>query len=143
MDPQLQHTLLAKFTPVAGGIVVVLAVARFRGLSWRDGLGLRWPPLRVASSWLLAWLAWAVLQEVLIARLGLEQPARWPEYSVAVFWLRVATIGVVGPAAEELFFRGLAFNRLGRTKLRVAGTVVVTAAVWSAMHPQSSRRRWC
>jgi membrane protease YdiL (CAAX protease family) len=135
MDPQLRSTLLKLAVPLLT-ITAVLAIIRFRRIPLREGIGLRWPRASVFAWWLLAWLAWMVLGEVVIAKLGLEQPAPWGPYPPGVFWLRVAMIGLVGPASEELLMRGLAFERLRRTPLRVTGTVIVCAALWAAAHVQ-------
>ena len=135
MDPQLRSTLLKLAVPLLT-LAAVIAIARFRRIPLRDGLGLRWPRAQVFAAWLVAWLAWMALGELVIAKLGMEQPVRWAPYSPFVFWLRVAMIGVIGPASEELLMRGLAFDRLRRTPLRVTGTVFVCATLWALAHVQ-------
>ncbi len=47
--------------------------------------------------------------------------------------LRVLAIGILGPAAEELVFRGILFARLLKP-IGPAATIVATAAAWAALH---------
>jgi len=134
MDPGLRDTLLLKLGPPLIAIAVVLAVARRRGISSRGDLGLAAPRPTALATWLVLWAAWVAVGEGLTGPLGLELPQPWPDYAPAVFWLRVLAIGVLGPVAEELVMRGLALDRLRRTRLRVTGAVVVCAAAWALFH---------
>jgi membrane protease YdiL (CAAX protease family) len=43
---------------------------------------------------------------------------------------------IVGPVAEEIAFRGFLFRGLSTTWLGIAGTLIVTSAIWAAMHIQ-------
>ena len=43
-------------------------------------------------------------------------------------------VGILGPTAEELVFRGVLFSRLMTTRLGPVGTIVLLALVWSAIH---------
>ncbi len=137
MEAQLVSTLGKLAVPLAV-IACVLFVARRRGIAWNSdrGLGLCWPPARVAAPWILLWIVWMALGEVAIAALGMEQPARWPDYPPLIFGLRVVAIGIAGPACEELLIRGLVFQRLRDTRLGPGGTIAITAAAWAALHIQ-------
>jgi membrane protease YdiL (CAAX protease family) len=50
-----------------------------------------------------------------------------------LLWLSVV---VVAPVAEELFFRGFLHRGWAPSWLGVAGTIVVTSALWAALHQQ-------
>ena len=115
-------------------IALVLFAARRRGVSWRDGLGLRTPPWGPAAVWVVAWAIWLALSEFGINYLGLEQAKPWPPYPMAVVLLRVLAIGILGPAAEELLMRGLILDRLKRTVLGPTMAILVVALAWAAMH---------
>jgi membrane protease YdiL (CAAX protease family) len=53
--------------------------------------------------------------------------------TLVLLWIAVM---VVAPVAEELVFRGFLFRGLSVSRLGVAGTVVITAAVWAVLHVQ-------
>ncbi len=55
-----------------------------------------------------------------------------------VWWALLIGAAVGAPIAEELLFRGLLFGVLRDTRLRLTGTMIVTAALWSALHMQYS-----
>ncbi len=55
-----------------------------------------------------------------------------------VWWALLIGAGIGAPVAEELLFRGLLFGVLRDTRLRLAGTLIATAALWSALHMQYS-----
>jgi hypothetical protein len=135
MDPLLSSTLLKLAIPLAT-IAAVLYFLRRRGLSWRHELGLAAPRAGPAALWLAAWIAWMALTEWAIVTWGLEQARPWPDYPPHIVALRVAAIGLAGPAAEEVVFRGLAIGRLRRTRLGARGAIVLAAVGWAAVHVQ-------
>jgi len=115
-------------------IAIVLIVARKRGISWRDGLGLRPPRWGAAALWLAAWGLWLAFVEFAAPFLGLEQPEPWPSYPLATVLARIAAIGVLGPAAEELLMRGLILDRLRRTVVGTPLAILLVALAWAGMH---------
>ncbi|MEO6138095.1 MAG: CPBP family intramembrane glutamic endopeptidase [Luteimonas sp.] len=48
--------------------------------------------------------------------------------------LRVAAVGVLGPIAEELIFRGFLFARMLRAGINVHATIALLAAGWALLH---------
>jgi uncharacterized protein len=42
----------------------------------------------------------------------------------------------IGPLSEEIFFRGLLFTAVMRTRLGVTGATVITTLLWAALHLQ-------
>ena len=54
-------------------------------------------------------------------------------YFVPLLWLALI---VVGPLAEEIFFRGFLFEGIRHSKAGAAGAILITSLVWSAMHLQ-------
>lgn len=59
-------------------------------------------------------------------RAGLAREAGWP--------LAVLTMGIVGPVAEEIWFRGFLLPALARTWLGFWGAGLVTSALFAALH---------
>lgn len=133
-DPDLLRSTLLKVALPLATLALVLFAARRRGLSWRDGLGLRAPRPGPAAGFLVGWAAWLALSEFASGVFGLAAASPWPACPPSIVLLRVAAIGLLGPAAEELLMRGLALDRLRRTKLGATGAVLVVALFWAAMH---------
>ena len=133
MDDLTRGTMIKAAIPVLTAAGVLVA-ARRRGISWREHLGFRAPGVTTALGWLGFWIGWIVLSEVVIRVFHLEQASPWPEYPGAIVLARIVTIGLLGPFVEELVMRGLLLHVLGRTAIREAGAVVVTAVAWAALH---------
>jgi membrane protease YdiL (CAAX protease family) len=133
VDPLLLSTLVKLAGPVVG-IAALLAIVRWKGLSWRDDLGLATPRIAIGMSWLVVWIAWMAASEYVINTFHLDQAKPWPAYPPLIVALRVLAIGLAGPAAEELVMRGGLLGRLRRTRLGPVGAVVLVAAAWAAFH---------
>jgi len=135
MNPDLGSTLLKLALPCLA-IAVVLAISRWRGISWKDDLALVWPKPTVTATWVAIWIGWVILGEFAIRTFGLAQAAPWKPYPLLIIVLRIVAIGLLGPAAEEIVVRGVLFFRIGRTRLGPIGAIVIGAAGWAAAHVQ-------
>jgi membrane protease YdiL (CAAX protease family) len=135
LNPELRSTLLKVAAPLLA-IVIVLAVTKLRGISWRGVVGLRLPRARQFVLWMLLWIVWVAVEEVAIRLLHLDQAHPWPQTDPLIIALRIAAIGILGPVAEELVCRGLLLGRLMATRLGVYGSVALIAAGWALVHVQ-------
>jgi len=117
-------------------IVAVLLVAKRRKLSLRDDIGLRAPRLWFAVVFLLAWLGLIALEEYVTSGMSGTEIKVWPSYPPLILVLRILAIGFLGPVVEELVFRGLLMRVLSNTRVGMAGAILITAALWSAIHVQ-------
>jgi membrane protease YdiL (CAAX protease family) len=133
----LERTLLKAFLPLLA-IGIVLFGARRRGLSWREGLGLTKPPLGQTVAWLALYVAWMLGSDRVFGWRGPWDFRPWAQAPLVVSGLRVLAVCILGPIAEELIFRGFLYTRLVGTRLGVAGSVVLLAAVWAAIHTSYS-----
>lgn len=113
-------------------VMLALLAAR-RGPTMADYLALRRPRLASLFLWILAAaLFWAGFGGLAIA---LERPS--PTFIADLFAsvdnpaLLLFALVVAAPVFEETLFRGWALSRL-----RVTGTVVLSAALWALMHIQ-------
>lgn len=119
---------------------LILGLIRLRrGAPVRDYLGLHPVDARTLFVWLAAALVLVAASDGLSTLL--QRPVV-PEFMVRtyataeflpLFW---AAIVVLGPVFEEVFFRGFLFAGLVRSRLGAAGTVVVTALAFAAIHLQ-------
>ncbi|HSN56870.1 MAG TPA: CPBP family intramembrane glutamic endopeptidase, partial [Candidatus Sulfomarinibacteraceae bacterium] len=120
-------------------LVWALAAFKARGEAAR-ALALRVPPEgRTLTAWLGATVVLVVASDLLTVALG--RPIV-PEFMTdlvrataapALLW---PAIVVAAPLFEELLVRGFLFEGLRRGPLGAPGAVVVTAAVWAAVHLQ-------
>jgi len=135
MSPDLVPTLVKLALPCLA-IVAVLAITRWRGISWRGDLALAWPKPAVTAAWVGIWILWVALGEIAIRLFGLAQAAPWKPYPPAIVLMRIVAIGLLGPAAEEIVVRGIVFYRISLTRLGPTGAIVLGAAAWAAAHVQ-------
>ncbi|WP_392533431.1 CPBP family intramembrane glutamic endopeptidase [Nostoc sp. C117] len=117
-------------------LLLVLSVRQVQGISWRD-LGVFWPKGHQTERWLIAFIGLCVIQEIISRITGIGEKQSWGEqYSVSVIVLRVIGIVVLAPIAEELFFRGLLFERIRATSLGSIGAVALTSVFFALVHIQ-------
>lgn len=134
--------LLVSLTTIAGAVLGVGLAAAFiasrKTLSFKEYVGLR--PIR----------AWTVLGTVLLTGLLLAlsalfdtlvkvPPSGFDEHVYRTsIWppLLWAALVVFAPAFEETLFRGFLFEGFRRSRLGIAGTIILTALLWSGLHIQ-------
>jgi membrane protease YdiL (CAAX protease family) len=131
--PQLSRTLLKVVIPLIA-IAAVFLIARRRRLLLQSDLGIRPAPVGETIIFLLLYGGWMLTTDALTGWRGPWDFTIWRQSPVWVDVLRVVAVGILGPIAEELIFRGLLYAFLIRTRLRVIGTIVVLAAVWAGIH---------
>lgn len=126
-------TLMKVLVPAAIAVFVIV-LARRQGLDARRDMGLCWPGAPVLLGWLVVYAAYMLGTDALFHWRGPFDFAPWRAIPLAVAVARVVAVGVIGPTAEELVFRGYGFARLTRTRLGVAKSIGLLAAVWSVVH---------
>jgi membrane protease YdiL (CAAX protease family) len=131
--PPLQATLLKVAFPLIA-IVAVLLVAKHRRLSLRENLGLIPPRPAQAALWLAIYLAWMLATNLIMDWRGPWDFSPWARSPMIINVLRVLAVGILGPIAEELIFRGLLYDRFSRTRLGATTTIVILAAIWAGIH---------
>jgi len=132
MSP-LQATLLKVAFPLVA-IILVLLIAKYRRLSWRENLGLILPRPSQAALWLALYLGWMLLTDSIMNWRGPWDFSVWARSPMIINVLRVLAVGILGPIAEELIFRGLLYDRFSRTRLGPVVTIVILAAIWAVIH---------
>lgn len=137
-------TILAIAVIVAAPVwigVLVLA-ARLRGWSARDYLALITPKrgevlfgIAVLAPMLVAFdlLTYAFGRDVVPPFMRDSYVTAKMAGSLPLFFLAVI---VVAPLGEEIAFRGFLFRGLSQTWLGIAGTIILTSAIWAIMHVQ-------
>lgn len=120
--------------------LLIFLLARIRrGISVRDYLGLRALPWRLLLAWLCVGMAVVMVVDGIMVLAGLNIiPVFWVDaYQTAVylplFWIALI---VAAPVFEECLFRGFLFTGWSNTRLKSAGTVVLTSVLWTLMHAE-------
>jgi membrane protease YdiL (CAAX protease family) len=111
---------------------IVLVLARTRSLP-RAELGLVRPPLYPSVLILALYLAWMFGTDAAIHWRGPWDFRPWLAAPLLASILRVVAVGLLGPIAEELIFRGWFLGAIGKR----AGSLIailVTSAGWTMLH---------
>ena len=131
--PHLGMTLVKVAAPLAM-IAVVMFILHRRKLSVAENLGLRRPPPGQNILWLLLYAVVILGSNYFMNWRGPWDFTEWRQAPLLVDILRVLAVGILGPIAEEIIFRGFLFTRLARTRLGFSGAIAFTAIAWGAMH---------
>lgn len=135
-------TVMAISTLLCGLIctaLIFLAVKLNKGHTASDYLGLKRVKRNVFLKWMLIFIAVLVASELLTIVLGKDTI---PEYMVLIYdsaspkWLLWVAVVIMAPIFEEVCFRGFLLEGLSRTVFKPYGAIVITAAIWAAIHVQ-------
>ena len=122
----------AAFKVALAGGAIVLVLVRTRNLP-REELGLTRPRLAPAALLLVAYLGWMFGSDALLHWRGPWDWRPWLEAPFAASAMRVLAVGILGPIAEELIFRGWFFGILVK-RVGAALTIAATAVGWALLH---------
>lgn len=124
-------------------ILLALWVAiRWSGVPFRDYLALYWPSWRQLAFGLGSLVLLMMVCEIVSRAAGRESS---PGFMVDVLktartdgalWLLVLAFCVAAPVTEEFFARGFLYRGWSESFLRPVGAIILSAAVWTAMHMQ-------
>ena len=137
MHDLLLSTLLKSALP-AVAIGLLLLGCKRNQFSLVEDIGIRPPRIFATAAFLIFWVCLIAAEEYATSSIPDSHAKQWPDYPAHIVALRILAIGVLGPIAEELGFRGLLMAWLRRTRLGVAGAIVISAALWSVIHLQYS-----
>ena len=134
--PDLLLSTLAKALLPAAAIAGMLVAAKRKKLSFADDLGFKAPAMGIAALCLVGWICLVALEEYLTGSVEDVQAKHWPDYPPLIIALRILAIGIIGPIAEELAFRGLLMAWLRRIRVPALLAILIAAALWSVIHLQ-------
>jgi membrane protease YdiL (CAAX protease family) len=92
------------------------------------------PPLPAAFAWVGMYIAFILGSNAVMHWRGPWDFAPWRTAPLFVSVCRILGVGVLGPIAEELLFRGAVFDRLSKSRLHIGVVIVLLAAIWAIMH---------
>jgi membrane protease YdiL (CAAX protease family) len=116
---------------LAGGVSVIV-LFRTRNVP-REELGIVRPPLGLSALLLAVYLGWMLGSDALIHWRGPWDWRPWLAVPLAASAMRVLAVGILGPIAEELLFRGWFFGLLDK-RVGPVLTIVVTGVGWALLH---------
>lgn len=136
----MQHLLsnpLIKFSLPLACFVILLLLFSWRHPDWKQKLGWAPPPLKQGLSWVLVYGIWMLATNYIFHWRGPWDWGPWHRSPYLTIVLRLLAVGFVGPAEEELIFRGILLSRLSVSIPKTAA-VVLLAALWAVIHVQYS-----
>jgi membrane protease YdiL (CAAX protease family) len=115
------------------GIVLIARIAGRRGMSLADYVDLR--PMRHLAllPWALALAAYFGLF-VVLPEMAMAHDGTGAGLHAGGTFLFFVTAVTIAPVFEEMLFRGFIFTGLAHSRLGVAGAIVLTTAMWTAVH---------
>jgi membrane protease YdiL (CAAX protease family) len=134
LDAELFERTLPKVLLPAAAIVLVLTIARARRVSLRDVVGLKAPSPGAALLWIAIYIVFMLASDRVMGWRGPWDFTIWREQPLAIDAMRVLAVGILGPIAEELIFRGVLFGRLAATRMPMAAVIAVIALGWAVLH---------
>ena len=134
-----EYLAAATFASAAAGVALVLLFARRKGGSRLRYLAMRLPGAKEVLLWTVAAVVVAVAAGAIGTLFGRPAAPDW--------WLRMygastaplvlmLAVALAAPLFEETLFRGLLFPGWSHSRLGATGTILLTTALWSAMHLQ-------
>jgi membrane protease YdiL (CAAX protease family) len=126
-------------TSLVCSLLIVLVVKLKRGSDLREYLGLTMPTKRETGRWLMFFIGFLVIFDLLTYSLGrpIVPEFMWRVYaSMESHWLLWIALVVAAPLIEELFFRGFLIKGIAASPIGAVGAVVLTSAAWALIHVQ-------
>lgn len=140
LETNAEYSATAMIASGFGCTVLILLIVRLRkGASIPEYLALRRPHWRVLLTWIAVAAVVVVVLDLATVLFDREVvPEWWRDLhdNAKVPLLLVFGSVVAAPLFEEFFFRGFLFPGLMRSRLGVTGTIVLTSALWAAVHSQ-------
>ncbi|MBE3135420.1 MAG: CPBP family intramembrane metalloprotease [Acidobacteria bacterium] len=125
--------------PPCSALVVLFAWLRHKQYPLVEYLGLRRPRVRTVVGWVGVAVALVLAGDALSYAAGqpIVPPFMMDVYTTSVFPpLLFLTLIVLGPALEELLFRGFLLEGMRRSCVGPWVALVLTSALWAATHTQ-------
>jgi membrane protease YdiL (CAAX protease family) len=130
----LLNTPAAKIAASLFAIALIVIVVRRRTGDPRAAFAMYAPPPLIFAGWIILYAAWMLGTNAIMHWRGPWDFTVWQNDSLIHDAARILAVGILGPIAEELIFRGVLFTKLLQTKLGLVGTVLLTSVGWACLH---------
>jgi hypothetical protein len=117
---------------ILAAAAIIILLVRTRKVP-REELGIFAPPPWASFLFVAAYLAWMFASDAVLAWRGPWDWQPWIKAPLAASAMRVLAVGILGPIAEELIFRGWFFGILEK-RVGAGLTVIATAVGWALLH---------
>lgn len=118
------------------GAALAIVLFRTREVP-RERMGLVRPPLAPSLLFMAIYLGWMFGTNAVLGWRGPWDWRPWLAAPLTASAMRVIAVCALGPAVEELLFRGFLFGWL-RPRIGAALTIFTTAASWAVLHYEYS-----
>ncbi len=126
---------LLRVLGLVGVVIGAVIYSRRRRVPLVEVAALRTPTLGQIVRWVVVFACVGAAIEIASRWVGVEPVTMWA-YPPAQAALRAFAIIVLAPATEELFFRGILFHMVSRSRLPGWTVIPITAAAFAAAHFQ-------
>jgi membrane protease YdiL (CAAX protease family) len=135
MAPIIHNPFIKVLLPVLA-ILAVWLLSKYRHhISLKQDLKIRRPAFNQLVLWLAVYIIWMLTTNYFMDWRGPWDFSPWQQQPLYVSIMRVLAVGILGPIAEELIFRGLIFYRLNKLNLTNKWILMALIAVfWAAIH---------
>lgn len=145
--PASGHTVHASGTlisiaTIAAALVcgsLIIALVKNSTSSLRDWLGLKPVSIKQLAFWILVLFIFSFLSNLVATYLQRDVVTNFVRdlygTSSSIYLLGFAVV-IAAPCFEELFFRGFMLFGISRSRLGVAGGILITALLWTILHQQ-------
>jgi membrane protease YdiL (CAAX protease family) len=124
---------------LVSALAIALALTAMRRLKTRRHIGdfaLGKPEIGPLLLWVGIYIVWILATNSIWHWRGPWDFGPWKQASLLHGAERVLAVGILGPVAEELIFRGILYRLVLGTQLGVPGAIVISAAAWAPLHVQ-------
>ena len=119
---------------ISGGALVILSLRIVRARKYPPSwFGIAPSPPLATLNFIAIYLTWMLASVWMIGWRGPWDFAPWRLAPLLASALRVVAVCLLGPAVEELLFRGVLFSFL-RQYLPVAAVILLAAGSWALLH---------
>jgi len=130
----ISHPLMKVLLPLLTIALVSFITTKKLHYSWQRDLLLVKPAFKTLLLWILLFVGFMLGSDYVWHWRGPWNFQVWQEQTILTSIARVFAVGIAGPTAEEMLFRGLLLTRLNRTGLNRWISLLIVTSCWAAIH---------
>ncbi|MFT3910892.1 MAG: CPBP family intramembrane metalloprotease [Ferruginibacter sp.] len=132
--PDISNPFFKLLLPVLLIAVVYFIATKRLKYSLQDDLLIVTPKFNNLLSWIIVYLIFMLGTDMIFHWRGAWNLQPWKEQPVLTSIEKVLAVGILGPVAEEMIFRGILLARLNRLNLNRYISLLIITIVWTLIH---------
>lgn len=130
----LSNPLVKLLLPVLGIVAIYFIATKKLKYSLKQDLLFVTPKFRSLLFWIFLYLIYMLGTDMILNWRGPWNFQPWKEQTLFASIARVLAVGILGPIAEEMIFRGLLLTKLNQLKLNKWISLLIVTALWTVIH---------